>query len=206
MSCVRVKLYSCKNTITNKINLLSVISQNFFIFPSISESRPNSKMTTATGSAMPTAPPRLKPHELAELTTFGDILHLVHHRNLNQHRHSIWWRSFSVFRRELSHLLSEYATYQPPLAATTASVSKTSSKASKAAARRGAARLEAWKKERVPRWYLYVFFFLFPILISFPSLMVYADVPTAPSPKSSARPNSRPLGWCCWPSWRALRI
>ncbi|KAL1619924.1 Ribonuclease MRP protein subunit rmp1 [Neofusicoccum ribis] len=107
-------------------------------------------------STAPTAPPRLKPHELADLTTYSDMLHLIHHRNLNQHRHSIWWRSFSVFRRELSHFLSEYTTYQPPAAAT-APVSKPSAKASKAAARRAAARLEAWKKDAVPRWYLCVF-------------------------------------------------
>ncbi|GME46349.1 putative ribonuclease mrp protein subunit rmp1 protein [Neofusicoccum parvum] len=105
-------------------------------------------------STAPTAPPRLKPHELADLVTYSDMLHLIHHRNLNQHRHSIWWRSFSVFRRELSHFLSEYTTYQPPATAAAAPVSKPSAKASKAAARRAAARLEAWKKGAVPRWYL----------------------------------------------------
>ncbi|KKY20567.1 hypothetical protein UCDDS831_g04614 [Diplodia seriata] len=96
-----------------------------------------------------TAPPRLKPHEHADLTTFCDMLHLVHHRNLNQHRHSIWWRSFSVFRRELSHFVAEYNAYQPSAAA-----QKPSAKASKVAARRAAARLDAWRRHHVPNWYL----------------------------------------------------
>ncbi|OJD29906.1 ribonuclease mrp protein subunit rmp1 protein [Diplodia corticola] len=102
-----------------------------------------------------TAPPRLKPHEHADLTTFCDILHLVHHRNLNQHRHSIWWRSFSVFRRELSHFVAEYNTYQPPAATDlTPPAPKPSAKASRLAARRAAARLDAWRRHHVPRWYL----------------------------------------------------
>lgn len=107
----------------------------------------------APAKPAPTAPPRLKPHEHADLTTFCDMLHLVHHRNVNQHRHSIWWRSFSVFRRELSHFVAEYNTYQPPAAS---AGPKPSAKASKVAARRAAARLEAWKNDHVPRWYLYV--------------------------------------------------
>ncbi|KAK0662179.1 hypothetical protein DIS24_g1923 [Lasiodiplodia hormozganensis] len=115
-------------------------------------------MAAPAKPAAATAPPRLKPHEHADLTTFCDMLHLVHHRNVNQHRHSIWWRSFSVFRRELSHFVAEYNTYQPPAAAaaaaSTAGPKKPSAKASKVAARRAAARLEAWKNDHVPRWYL----------------------------------------------------
>lgn len=35
------------------------------------------------------------------------ILHLFHHRNKNQHRRSVWWRHFSVFRRQFNGLLEE---------------------------------------------------------------------------------------------------
>lgn len=112
------------------------------------------KVMAAKAKPLPTAPPRLKPHELADISTFCDIMHLIHHRNLNQHRHSIWWSSFSVFRRELSHFLSEYNTYLPPADLTNPATTKPSAKASKIAARRAAARLEAWKKDAVPRWYL----------------------------------------------------
>lgn len=41
------------------------------------------------------------------LQHLSDVLHLFHHRNKNQHRRSIWWRHFSVFRRQLNKLLEE---------------------------------------------------------------------------------------------------
>jgi hypothetical protein len=37
----------------------------------------------------------------------ADILHLFHFRNKNQHRHSLWWRSFSTFRQQLNRLLQD---------------------------------------------------------------------------------------------------
>ncbi|EME43494.1 hypothetical protein DOTSEDRAFT_174354 [Dothistroma septosporum NZE10] len=43
----------------------------------------------------------------AELQHLADILHLFHHRNKNQHRRSIWWRHFSVFRKQLSSLVTD---------------------------------------------------------------------------------------------------
>ncbi|EMC97400.1 hypothetical protein BAUCODRAFT_106861 [Baudoinia panamericana UAMH 10762] len=32
----------------------------------------------------------------------ANILHLFHHRNKNQHRRSVWWRHFSLFRKQLN--------------------------------------------------------------------------------------------------------
>ncbi|KAL1392336.1 hypothetical protein HDK64DRAFT_322834 [Phyllosticta capitalensis] len=87
-------------------------------------------------------PPRLKPHELDEFHTFNDIMHLLHHRNLNQHRQSIWWRHFSTFRREMLHLVAEYDAINS---------SKT---AAKKTSKRVVARIEHWKSCMLPKWYL----------------------------------------------------
>ncbi|KAI9689568.1 MAG: hypothetical protein M1822_010220 [Bathelium mastoideum] len=46
-----------------------------------------------------------------ELKQLQDLLHLFHHRNKNQHRRSIWWRSFDSFRREIRSLLNEVARW-----------------------------------------------------------------------------------------------
>ncbi|KAK8170042.1 hypothetical protein IWX90DRAFT_197163 [Phyllosticta citrichinensis] len=92
--------------------------------------------TTSTG------PPRLKPNEISEFKTFNDIMHLLHHRNLNQHRQSIWWRSFSTFRREMLHLVAEHEAI---------SSSKT---AAKKTSKRVVARVDHWKNNMVPKWYL----------------------------------------------------
>jgi len=57
------------------------------------------------------------------LLTQSRLLHLLHHRNKNQHRRSNWYRHFSSFRREvkklcgelgLSCLTSETAPAHPP--------------------------------------------------------------------------------------------
>ncbi|KAF2147501.1 uncharacterized protein K452DRAFT_314638 [Aplosporella prunicola CBS 121167] len=82
--------------------------------------------------------PRLKPTHIADLKTLSDLLHLVFHRNKNQHRLSFWWRGFSTFRREYQHLLAEYEA----------------SKSSKTAKKRARARLDTWTQFRVPQWYL----------------------------------------------------
>lgn len=56
-------------------------------------------------------PPRLpSKDDLALLTHLSSLLHLLHHRNKNQHRRSVWYRHLSLFRRHLSHLLTDYTT------------------------------------------------------------------------------------------------
>lgn len=48
--------------------------------------------------------------DLAQLEHYTNLLHLFHHRNQNQHRRSIWYRHFSLFRRQLAALLADYTT------------------------------------------------------------------------------------------------
>ncbi|KAI9694247.1 MAG: hypothetical protein M1820_009105 [Bogoriella megaspora] len=42
-----------------------------------------------------------------ELEQLESLIYLFHYRNKNQHRCSIWWRSFETFRRELRCLVEE---------------------------------------------------------------------------------------------------
>ncbi|KXT13169.1 hypothetical protein AC579_9393 [Pseudocercospora musae] len=42
-----------------------------------------------------------------KLDHISDLLHLFHHRNKNQHRHSHWYKHFNTFRRQLQSLLSD---------------------------------------------------------------------------------------------------
>lgn len=42
-----------------------------------------------------------------DLQHLANLLHLFHHRNNNQHRRSIWWRHFSVLRKQLNGLVDE---------------------------------------------------------------------------------------------------
>jgi hypothetical protein len=46
--------------------------------------------------------------DLSLLTHLSSLLHLLHHRNHNQHRRSPWYRHFSLLRRNLNALLSDY--------------------------------------------------------------------------------------------------
>ena len=48
--------------------------------------------------------------DLALLHHLQSLLHLIHHRNKNQHRRSPWYKNFSLFRRHLSALLTDYTT------------------------------------------------------------------------------------------------
>lgn len=47
---------------------------------------------------------------LENLTDLSTLLHLLHHRNKNQHRLASWYRHFGTFRRHLSRLLTHYTT------------------------------------------------------------------------------------------------
>lgn len=42
------------------------------------------------------------------------LLHLIHHRNHNQHRRSIWYRHFNVFRREVKALCEKLGLHLGP--------------------------------------------------------------------------------------------
>jgi hypothetical protein len=63
----------------------------------------------------PSPTPRLpSKDDLSLLTHLSSLLHLLHHRNHNQHRRSPWYRHFSLFRRNLNALLSDYTTLTTP--------------------------------------------------------------------------------------------
>lgn len=87
---------------------------------------------------------------LEQLTHLSALLHLLHHRNKNQHRRSIWYRHFSLFRRHLSHLLTDY-TFLSSQPAT--NLEKTRKKAREPEFRtRIEQRLDFWETVLVPKW------------------------------------------------------
>jgi hypothetical protein len=47
------------------------------------------------------------PEDGQSLRELANLLHLFHFRNKNQHRHSLWWRSFSTFRQQLNQLIKD---------------------------------------------------------------------------------------------------
>jgi len=45
--------------------------------------------------------------DVGQLQAVSDILHLLHHRNKNQHRQSAWWKWLSMLKRCVVKLISE---------------------------------------------------------------------------------------------------
>lgn len=111
----------------------------------------------------------LQQDKLVEVKELQRLLYLFHHRNKNQHRRSIWWRSFANFRRELGCLLDEADGWM----AATADLSKGTwpkgakgLKARMALAEKNAARkpqlelkmerrLSWWADSLVEKWWMY---------------------------------------------------
>lgn len=48
--------------------------------------------------------------QLQTLEAQSHILNSLYIRNKNQHRHSIWWKHFSIFRKQVNGLLNEIST------------------------------------------------------------------------------------------------
>ncbi|GAB7334774.1 hypothetical protein MBLNU13_g06697t2 [Cladosporium sp. NU13] len=99
----------------------------------------------------PTSNPRLpSKDDLSQLTHLSSLLHLLHHRNHNQHRRSPWYRHFSLFRRNLASLLSDYTTLtSTPIT----NLERARLKAqSPALQKRIAQRLKFWQDVLVARW------------------------------------------------------
>lgn len=95
-----------------------------------------------------TRPP--SPEELAHLTHLSTLLHLLHHRNKNQHRRSPWYRHLSLFRGHLSALLTDYTTLTTTPAT---NVDRARLKTlSPALQTRIAQRLAFWQDVLVARW------------------------------------------------------
>ena len=55
---------------------------------------------------------------VAELADVSDVLHLLFHRNKNQHRSAPWWKWLALLRRAVRKLLREHG--QPDAAAAAA--------------------------------------------------------------------------------------
>ncbi|KAM0705291.1 hypothetical protein Q7P35_008081 [Cladosporium inversicolor] len=98
-----------------------------------------------------TPPPRLpSKDDFSLLTHLSSLLHLLHHRNHNQHRRSPWYRHFSLFRRHLALLLSDYTTLtSTPTTNLERARLKTQSPALHA---RISQRLKFWQDVLVARW------------------------------------------------------
>ena len=56
--------------------------------------------------------PLISAQHLSVLRSTDSLLHLLHHRNHNQHRAQKWYPHFSTLRRQLRKLLSEYEDYE----------------------------------------------------------------------------------------------
>ena len=96
-------------------------------------------------------PPGLPPKDdLALLTHLSSLLHLLHHRNKNQHRRSTWYRHLSLFRRHLSHLIADYITL---LATPTTNLERARLRTqTPALQRRISKRLAFWQDVLVGKW------------------------------------------------------
>ncbi|KAF2172755.1 hypothetical protein M409DRAFT_16720 [Zasmidium cellare ATCC 36951] len=84
------------------------------------------------------------------LAHLSSLLHLFHHRNKNQHRRSIWWRHFSLLRKNLSHLST---TIDQLNTLPTTNLARTQKKRSDALLiANHEKRLVFWRDAMVPRW------------------------------------------------------
>lgn len=92
------------------------------------------------------------PREYQEtLNHLVDILHLFHHRSKNQHRHSIWWRHFCIFRRQLSFLTKDISQLH---STPTTHLARTRKKLQEPQLRaRIQDHLSFWQDILVPRWH-----------------------------------------------------
>lgn len=88
--------------------------------------------------------------DLSQLEHYSNLLHLFHHRNQNQHRRSIWYRHFALFRRQLTALRADYTTLS---AAPTTAVERTRLKAlTPGLHTRISQRLTYWQDVLAARW------------------------------------------------------
>lgn len=94
------------------------------------------------------------PDQESTLQHLSSLLHLLHHRNKNQHRRSVWWRSFSLFRRHLDLLLEDLRFLRTALPITgTTHLARTRKKAEDARRRtRITQRRDFWREVLVARW------------------------------------------------------
>lgn len=95
--------------------------------------------------------PKFSKSDLDTLQHLSDLMHLVHHRNKNQHRRSIWWRHFSTFRRQLNSLVSEVQSlHEVPTTHLQRSRKKAQDLETKEIISK---RTEFWRDALVPKWH-----------------------------------------------------
>lgn len=82
---------------------------------------------------------------------FSNLLQLFHHRNKNQHRRSVWWRQFSIFRTQLRRLNVTVQKLQEIPASHLAKAKKKSE--DKQTLGRIEQQLAFWENVMVPKWH-----------------------------------------------------
>lgn len=85
------------------------------------------------------------------LQHFSDLLQLFHHRNKNQHRRSIWWRQFSIFRKQLCRLHFAVQQLHEVPASHLAKAKKRNE--DKRTTKRIEQQLTFWENVMVPKWH-----------------------------------------------------
>ncbi|KAI9661977.1 MAG: hypothetical protein M1831_002892 [Alyxoria varia] len=79
--------------------------------PTLLQPPPVNSATPSTTTSNPAKPAGLLPTESAQLLQESNLLHLLHVRNLNQHRRSPWYLHFNRLRREIRGLCKDLAVY-----------------------------------------------------------------------------------------------
>ncbi len=92
--------------------------------------------------------------QIKELTSISSILHLVHHRNSNQHRLSKWYKAFSQLRRQIPKLAIEIQSLDTALKYTDGGVAWKENKYVKAAREKMELRIEFLEERLMGRCYL----------------------------------------------------
>ena len=93
----------------------------------------------------------LKRDDVEKLQHLSDLLHLFYHRNNNQHRRSVWWRHFSIFRKQVNTFVTDVqALHIVP----ETHLARTKKKASDPIVRRQLEqRTKFWQDALIPKWH-----------------------------------------------------
>jgi ribonuclease MRP protein subunit RMP1 len=89
------------------------------------------------------------PNPPKQLQNLHHVVHLVYHRNKNQHRRSHWWRHLNSFRRDLRTLSSVASTAEPRRTG----AANDSDPAALSLPPSMQRLLRRWATDRVPRWH-----------------------------------------------------
>ena len=135
-------------------------------------------------------PPFLQADNLREFKQLQNLLHLFYHRNKNQHRRSIWWRSFASFRREVGHLLDDADRWMAATSDLSKGVWPKGAKGMKARMalaekhathkpqleRKMEQRLSWWADSLVEKWWMYAIFIVVSRVFCHHCVHIYRDI------------------------------